>query len=173
LEKNWPSWAKTSTSLWCTGLSGGAPDCVWCPGWPGGKLVSLGIQRGDVAINHRTVRWCTGLSGESSAPAPKTLATNSSLSGKGEGVTAKNHRSVRWCTGLSGELMAPTANGLLRDQRTTRGRANGRMITPDCPVCTEQCPVRQQIQRSNGRLRHTRKEIGHRTRTFHVRWCTG
>jgi hypothetical protein len=40
------------------------------------------IGGGDVAINHRTVRWCTRLSGEPSAPALKTPATNSSLSGK-------------------------------------------------------------------------------------------
>jgi hypothetical protein len=37
------------------------------------------------------------------------------------------------------------ANGRLRDQRATCGEANGRMVAPDCPVCTGQCPVRQQI----------------------------
>jgi hypothetical protein len=42
-----------------------------------------------VAINHRTVLWRTGLSGESSAPAPKTPAMNSSLLGKGEGTRLK------------------------------------------------------------------------------------
>jgi hypothetical protein len=121
---------------------------------------------GDVAINHRTVWWCTGLSGESSAPAPKTPAMNSSLSGKGEGAAAINHRTVQWCTGLSGEPKAPAANGHLRDQQATRGRANGRMVTPDCPV-------RQRAWRTNGRLRPTWKEIEHRTGTVHVRWFTG
>jgi hypothetical protein len=80
--------------------------------------------------------WCTGLSG-----AQVGSATNSSLSGKSEGATAKNHRTVRWCTGLSGEPTEPAANGRLRDQRATRGRANDRMVTPDCPVCTGQCPT--------------------------------
>jgi hypothetical protein len=74
-----------------------------------------------VAKNHRTVRWCTRLSGESSAPAPKPSAMNSSLSGKEKDVAAKNHRIVRWCTGLSDESTAPAANGRLRDQRVTHG----------------------------------------------------
>jgi hypothetical protein len=68
---------------------------------------------------------------------------------------------------------APVANGRLHDQRVTCGRANGRMVTPDCPVCTEQCPVCQWDQRPNGRLRQKRKEIMHRTGTVYVRWCTG
>jgi hypothetical protein len=58
-------------------------------------MAVLGNRRGDVAINHWTIRWCTGLSGESSGPAPKSPAMNSSLSGKGEGATAKNHRTIR------------------------------------------------------------------------------
>jgi adenylylsulfate kinase-like enzyme len=73
-EKEWREVvviSQTSTSLWCTGLSGGAPDSVWCPGWPDDELADLKNRRGDVATNHRTVQWCTGLSGESSAPAPK------------------------------------------------------------------------------------------------------
>jgi hypothetical protein len=126
-----------------------------------------------VAINHRTFRCCTRLSGESSAPAPKTPATNSSLSGQGEGTATKNNWNVRWCTELSGEPTAPTANGHLRDQRAKCGRVNGRMVTLDCPVCTGQCRVRQQAQRTNGRLRQIWKEIEHRIGTGHVRWCTG
>jgi hypothetical protein len=46
-------------------------------------------------------------------------------------------------TGLSGEPTAPAANGRQRDQRVTRGQANGHLVAPDCPVCTGQCPVRQ------------------------------
>jgi hypothetical protein len=72
---------------------------------------------------HRTV------SGAQAGP-----ATNSSLSGKSEGAAAKNHQIVRWCTGLFGEPTTLSTNGRLRDQRATRGRANGRMVTPDCPV---------------------------------------
>ena len=46
------------------------------------------------------------------------------------------HRTVRWCTGLSGEPTVGRANGRPRNPRVTRGRANGLMGAPDCPVCT-------------------------------------
>jgi hypothetical protein len=42
-------------------------------------------------------------------------------------------------------------------------RANSRLGTPNCPVCTGQCPVRQPVSRTNGRLRPVWKEIEHRT----------
>jgi hypothetical protein len=41
----------------------------------------------------------------------------------------------------------------------TRGRANGHIGAPDCPMCTGQCPVRQRLSDSNGRLRQIRKDI--------------
>jgi hypothetical protein len=76
-------------------------------------------------------------------------------------------------TRLSGEPKALMANGHLGDQRTTRGQANGGLVTPDCPVCTGQCPVRQRARRTKGQLRPIWREIKHRTGTVHVRWCTG
>jgi hypothetical protein len=81
------------------------------------------------------------------------------LSGTERRRTAKNHRTVRWCTGLSGEPTVGRANGRSRNPLMTRGRANGLMGAPDCPVCTGQCPVRQRLQIINGRLRENRKEI--------------
>jgi hypothetical protein len=117
-----------------------------------------------------SVRWCT-------RPCPVRQAglwrTDHSREFVGGVWLAIIHRTVRWCTGLSGE---PTA------ARETVGRAicarrvahaNGRLGAPNCPVCTEQCPVRQPARRSNGRLRQEWKEIrtGHATVT--VRWCTG
>jgi hypothetical protein len=77
------------------------------------------------------------------------------------------------CTGLSGESTAPmpTIGSVISGRRVAR--ANGRLVTPDYPVCTGQCPVRQRNRRSNGRVRPTREEIGHWTSTVHVRWCTG
>jgi hypothetical protein len=57
------------------------------------------------------------------------------------------------CTGLSGEPTVGQANGRPRDPRETRGRANGRIGG------TGQCPVRQRLQSTNGRLRQIRKEI--------------
>jgi hypothetical protein len=73
--------------------------------------------------------------------------------------TTINHRTVRWCTGLSGEPTVGRTNGRPRNPRATRGRANGQKGAPDCPVCTEQCPVRQRLQDFNDRLRQNRKEI--------------
>jgi hypothetical protein len=73
--------------------------------------------------------------------------------------TAINHRTVWWCTGLSGEPTVGQANGRPRNPRVTRGRANGQMGAPDCPVCTGQCPVRQRLQIVKGRLHQNRKEI--------------
>jgi hypothetical protein len=61
--------------------------------------------------------------------------------------------------GLSGEPTVSQANGRPRNPRVTRGRANGLMGAPDCPVCTGQCPVRQRLQIFNGRLRQNRKAI--------------
>ena len=52
------------SSVWHTGLSGGAPDSVRCA-LPALANWSLsGICRRRTTIIHRTVRWCTGLSGE-------------------------------------------------------------------------------------------------------------
>jgi hypothetical protein len=73
--------------------------------------------------------------------------------------TAKNHRTIRWCIGLFGEPTIGRANGRPRNPCVTRGRANGMMGAPDCPVCTGQCSVRQRLQIFNGRLRQNRKEI--------------
>jgi hypothetical protein len=83
------------------------------------------------------------------------------------------HRTVWWYTGLSGESEPPepTVGSEISGRRVAR--ANGRLGTPNCLVCTGQCPVRQRDRRANGRMRQIRKGIEHRTATGHVRWCTG
>jgi hypothetical protein len=113
-------------------------------------------------VVHRTV------SGAQAGP-----PTNSSLSGKSEGATVKNHQTVRCAPDcpVSQRRPRPTVSSAINGRRVAR--ANDRLVTPDCPVCTEQCLVCQLDPRSNGRLRLIRKEIGHRTATVHVRWCTG
>jgi hypothetical protein len=50
---------------------------------------------------------------------------------------------------------------------------NGRLGTPDCPVCTGQCLVRQPTPRPNDRLRPIWKDIEHQTAIVAVWWCTG
>jgi hypothetical protein len=69
------------------------------------------------------------------------------------------HRTVRWANHASDQRSSAR-------QRATRGRANGRLGTPDCPV-------RKPISRTNGRLCPIWKEIADRTATVVVRWCTG
>jgi hypothetical protein len=123
------------------------------PGWLVDQLAALG---------NRWASWLkiTGLSG--GAPdCPVSLqhsrrspsATNSSLSGKLESPAAKNHRTVRWCTGLSSESepLEPTVGSRISGRHVAR--ANDRLGTLDCPVCTGQCPVHQRDRRPNGRMR--------------------
>jgi hypothetical protein len=140
--------------------SGLAHRTVRCARLVNGEVAGLGNRRSCTTIIHRTVGWCTGLSGESSA-------TNSPLSGNGKGDVAIIHRTVRWCTGLSGEPTVASVNGRPRDQRATRGPCQWSVGH------TRQCPVRQAIPRTNGRMRQIWKEIAHRTVIVTVRWCTG
>jgi hypothetical protein len=109
-------------------------------------LRSLGTL--DCPLVHRTV-----------SGVPGWRLVNWPLSGIRRRRTTKIYRTVRWCTGLSGEPTVGRANGRPRNPRVTRGRANGLMGAPDCPVCTGQCPVRQRLQVFNGRLRQFRKAI--------------
>jgi hypothetical protein len=119
-----------------------------------------------------TSMWCTGLfdGAQDSVRCRGWPGDELDALGKKRRRRGNNSPDCLVCTGLYGEPTAPTANNCLRDQWATRGRANGRMVTPDCPVCTGQCPmctgqcpVRQRDQRPNGRLRQKRKEIMHRT----------
>jgi hypothetical protein len=154
------------SSAWHTGLSDGAPDSVQCARLVPGEMAALGSWWRCTAIIHRTIRWCTGLSSESSA-------ANSPLLGNEKSDVAIIHRTVRWCTGLSGETTVASTNDRPRNLRETRGLLQRSAGAPDCPVCTEQCPVRQRPRRSNGRMRLFWKEIAHRTWTMALRWCTG
>jgi hypothetical protein len=62
------------STVWHTGLSGGAPDSVRCARLVSGELATLektsavyDYNSPDCPVVHRTVRWCTGLSGEPTA----------------------------------------------------------------------------------------------------------
>jgi hypothetical protein len=120
------------------------------------QVSALPWHTGQCPVVHRTV---------SGAPGWPTV--NRLLSGKRQRHTAIIHRTVLWCTGLSGE---PTVGCAIRRGRVAR--SNGRLGTPDCPVCTGQCPVRQPTPRTNGRMHQIWNEIAHRTTTVTVRWCT-
>jgi hypothetical protein len=85
---------------------------------------------------------------------PVRQAGSGELAALGKNLTAYGYNSPDCpvCTGLSGEPTVSRANGRLRDLCETRGRANGRERAPDCPV-------RQRLLGTNGRLRQKRKEI--------------
>jgi adenylylsulfate kinase-like enzyme len=119
-----------SSSVWHTGLSGGAPDSVRCARLASGELASLGKNRRRTAIIHRTIWWCTGLSGEptvASATVDRAIRGRRVAHANGrqgspdcpvrqlprickgrlrqnrkENRTGPSTVTVRWCTGLSG-----------------------------------------------------------------------
>jgi hypothetical protein len=113
-----------------TGLSGGAPDSVWCARLAGGEPTALGKTQRRTTIIHRTVRWCNGRQRQRSAaqsagdawpattvgwahrtvrcapdcpvrqPAPRTNGRTRQIWKEIAHRTAT--MTVRWCTGLSG-----------------------------------------------------------------------
>jgi hypothetical protein len=112
---------------------------------------------------HRTVRWCT----EQCLVRQAGVWSTGRSRGFVDGVRLK-------FTGLTG--IAPdypvsqrSAAQSARDAWPSQ-RSDG---APKCPVCTGQCPVRQQLQIFNGRLRQFRKAICTGHWTVNVRWCTG
>jgi hypothetical protein len=52
------------SSVWHTGLSGGAPDSVWCARLNSGELAALGNSPVTYDYNSPDCPVCTGLSGE-------------------------------------------------------------------------------------------------------------
>ena len=106
----------------------------------------------DCPVVHRTV-----------SGAPGWRDSNWPLSGNWPATSAKIHRTVRCAPDCPVSQRSARANGRPRNPRGTRGRANGRKTTPDCPVCTGHVRCANGSLAANGRLRHFRKEIGHRT----------
>ncbi len=109
--------------------------------------------------------WGTGLSGvhRTVSGAPDQRSANQPLSGFSPATSAIIHRTVRCAPDCPVSQRSARTNGRPRDQRRTRGRANGRKGAPDCPVCTGHVRCANGSRICNGRLRHLRKGIGHRT----------
>jgi hypothetical protein len=155
LEKRWLEQPKSAQSG-CTGLSGGAPDSVWCARLARGKRLLSGLRRRCTAIIHRTVWWCTGLCGGPFTGELVALGNSSStygynspdclvctgLSGEptvdrvicaghvAEPTARRGHRSVRYAPDMSG---APMALRLPTIDCAIYGRKSG---TGQCLVCT-------------------------------------
>ena len=105
---------------------------------------------------------CLGSSSQDSAQSrstgqcPVRQAGSSELAALGNSSATYDYNSSDCpvCTGLSGEPTVGRAIRARHEAEPTVGRG-----APDCPVCTGQCPVRQRLHSSNGRLRQIRKEI--------------
>ena len=109
--------------------------------------------------------WGTGLSGGApdSVRCARLPRPKRPLSGFSPATSAKIHRTVRCAPDCPVSQRSARANGRPRILRATRGQANGRKGAPDCPVCTGHVRCANGSQICNGRLRHLRKQIGHRT----------
>jgi hypothetical protein len=99
--------------------------------------------------------WSTGLSGvhRTVSGAPGRLGANWPLSGFRRRRTAKIHRTVRCAPDCPVSQRSARANGRPRNMRGTRGEANGRKMSPDCPVCTGHVRCANCARSSNGRQR--------------------
>jgi hypothetical protein len=132
----------TPARAWHTGLSGGAPDSVRCPGWLGVNWPLSGKERGNVTKIHQTVRWCTGLSGE-----PKALVANGRLRNL-RATRGPLQRSVGH-TGLSGVHQtvsgAPTSPEEQRSDAPDMEGDHAPDMNSGCPVVhrTVQCTTWQ------------------------------
>ena len=106
-----------SSSVWHTGLSGGAPDSVRCARLASVEQVTLGKNRRCTAIIHRTVRWCTRLSGE-----PTVASATVGRAIRGRRVARSNGRlGAPDCPVCTGQCpvrhLARRCNGRLRQNR--------------------------------------------------------
>ena len=142
-EKTWLEQPRLS-SVWHTGLSGGAPDSVRCArpapvNWP----LSGNLQQ-RTAIIHRTVRWCTGLSGEptvASATVGRAIRERRVARTNGR----QGHRTVRCAPDSVRCAIVP------EPQRSTAPYLEGNRAPDnysDCPVVhrTVRCTTRQKVR---------------------------
>jgi hypothetical protein len=117
------------SSVWHTGLSGGAPDSVRCARLTHVKWPLSRIRRRRTAKIHRTVRWAPDC----------PVSQRSAESTVGSGICARHvvgptvgrgHRTVRCTADMSG---APTAPRSASVGCAILGRRSG---TGQCPLCT-------------------------------------
>jgi hypothetical protein len=119
--------SQESAQSGCTGLSGGAPDSVWCARLALANWSLSGLRRRRTAINHRTVRWYTRLSGE---------PTISRANGR-----PRNPRATRGkCQRSEGAPDCPVCTGQCPVRQRLQS-ANGRLRQRRTEIRTGQCPV--------------------------------
>jgi hypothetical protein len=117
------------SSVWYTGLSGGAPDSVRCARLARAKWPLSGIYRRRMAIIHRTVR-CAPDCPVSQRSAGPTVGCGICARHVAGPTVERGHRTVRSAPDMSG---APTAPRSATVGCAISGRKSG---TGQCPVCT-------------------------------------
>jgi hypothetical protein len=155
LEKTWLS-SQDSAQSGSTGLSGGAPDSVWCARLASVNWLLSGLRRRCTAINHRIVRWCTGLSGEPFTGKVVALGKRSTAYGYKSPDCPVSQRSAGptvGCAICAIHVAEPTVRS---GHRTVR-------CAPDSVRC------------ANGSKTSTVgcARIGRKSAPDSVRWCTG
>ena len=94
------------SSVWHTGLSGGAPDSVRCARLARAKWPLSGIHRRRTAIIHRTVR-CAPDCPVSQRSAGPTVGRAIGARHVAEPTVGRGHRTVRCAPDMSGAPTAP------------------------------------------------------------------
>jgi hypothetical protein len=120
-------------SVWSTGLSGGAPDNVWCARLTRANWPLSGIYRRRTTIIHRTVRCAPD------CPVSQRSAAQSAWD------TWPNQR-LEGGTGLSGvHRTCPVRQRLSGGQRSAALFKEGNRA-PDSVRCAPDCPVHQSTE---------------------------
>jgi hypothetical protein len=82
------------SSVWHTGLSGGALDSVRCARLSFGEQATLGNVWWRTTIIHRTVRWCTSCPVSQRPPAQRSAAQSAGDTWPAP-IVGRGHRTVR------------------------------------------------------------------------------
>jgi hypothetical protein len=117
------------SSVWHTGLSGGAPDSVRCARLARANWPLSGSHRRRTAIIHRTVR-CAPDCPVSQRSAGPTVGRGICAGHVAVPTARWRHRTVRCAPDMSG---APTAPSRPTVDFVIEGKKSG---TGQCPVCT-------------------------------------
>jgi hypothetical protein len=127
-----------SSSVWHTGLSGGAPNSVWCARLSSGEQATLRKVWRRTAIIHRTVRWCTR-SPVSQRPPAQRSAMQSAGDAWPAPTVGRGHRTV------SG---APNAMNLQRSSTPELEGDRAPDMNIGCPMVhrTVRCATRHEAR---------------------------
>jgi hypothetical protein len=147
------------SSVWHTGLSGGAPYSVWCARLDSGEKAVLGkssaaygYNSSDCPVVHRTVRWanCRQRNGRSRNPRAtrgprQRSAGGTGLSGVHQTVSGVHQTVSGVHQTVSG---VPTGPEVQRSSAPEKEGDRHRTVYSDCPVAhqTVRCTTRQKAR---------------------------